>query len=77
MKIELKYYIPTNHHSAWIVDDRYTVYRCPFDSAVERVCENDEPIADAKLATKLLLDVAKYDTEYDITLSLHEAYINS
>ena len=77
MKIELKYYIPTNHHSAWIVDGRYTVYRCPLDSATELVCENDEPITDAKLATHLLLEVAKYDAEQNITQPLREAYLNS
>lgn len=77
MKIELKYYIPTNHHSAWLVDDRYTVYRCPLDSACEAVRDGDEFVTDAKLATHLLLDVAKYDAEHNITLPLREAYLNS
>ena len=77
MKIELKYYIPTNHHSAWVVDDRYTVYRCPLDSACEAVRDGDAFVTDHKLATKLLLEVAKYDAEQNITLPLHEAYLNS
>ena len=77
MKIELKYYIPTNHHSAWIVDDRYTVYRCPLDSACEAVWDGDDFVTDHKLATKLLLEVAKYDAEHNITLPFQEAYINS
>jgi hypothetical protein len=64
MKIELKYYAPSTHHSAWIVDDRYTVYWCPFDSACDAVCDSDEKVTDAKLATKLLLEVAKHSAEH-------------
>ena len=60
-----------------IVDDRYTVYRCPLDSACEAVRDGDELVTDAKLATHLLLEVAKYDAEQNVQPVNPEGKINA
>ena len=44
MKIELKYYIPVNHHSAWVVDEAVKKqplfsYKVKFGNALFDVCQ--------------------------------------